>query len=388
MAATVQFRVNPEVLKWARETSGVPIEDAAKRLKVLPSAYSRWEAQEAFLTLAQARSLASYFKRPLAAFLLPGPPPEPSPPRDFRTLPGTEGQFDRKTLLAIRKALRLQSLAKDLMQGLGRETAPQLGKAKFSEQPEQAALSERARLGIDIERQQEWKDEWEAFREWRAAIERHNVLVFQLPMPVEDARGFSLADREPYAVVASSSDAVRARIFTLFHEFAHLLLRTPGVCLPQLDKSPQNNEPELERWCNRFAGTFLIPDSGVSIASRNRGGELTGEALRDAVEDIARRFKVSQQVALWRLRDLERVSNQTFQTALNRLMARAKQTKQRGGPVAVAKKCLAENGAFFTSLVLEAKGKGHVTYSDVADYLNVRLKHLPAIEASLAAVAA
>jgi cytoskeletal protein RodZ len=54
MASATQIRANPAVLKWARESSGVPIEDAAKRLKLSPSAFSRLEAEETSLTLTQA----------------------------------------------------------------------------------------------------------------------------------------------------------------------------------------------------------------------------------------------------------------------------------------------------------------------------------------------
>ena len=388
MASAIEIRVNPAVLRWARETSGVAIEDAAKRLKVPPSAFSRWEAEETPLTLTQARTLASYFKRPLAAFLLPGPPPEPGPPRDFRTLPGSQGRFDRKTRLAIRKAQRLRSIAKEIMRAMEREASPQLGNASLADDPEGVARGERERLRIDIEVQLTWQNEWQAFREWRATLEKHNILVFQFGMPVEDARGFSLSDEEPYAIVVSSSDAVRARIFTLSHEYAHLLLHTPGICLPRLDISPQKREVEVERWCNRFAGAFLVPDSGARPVLQTEEPELKGQALYDAVEDVARQFKVSEAVALWRLRDLGLISKQPFQTGMQRLLARAKQTKKRGGPVAPAKKCVAENGAFFTSLVIEAKGRGLVTYSDVSDYLDVRLKHLPEIESSLSVVAA
>jgi Zn-dependent peptidase ImmA (M78 family) len=388
MASPVQIRINPAVLKWARETSGVAIDDAAKRLKVLPSAYSRWEMQESPLTLTQARALASYYKRPLAAFLLSAPPQEPGPPRDFRTLPGAQGHFERKTRLAIRRALRLRSVAKDLMQGVGRECASQVGRANIRDDPEEASRRERARLGIDAQTQRKWKNEWQAFREWRAAIECQNVLVFQIPMPVEDARGFSLTDGEPFAIVLSSSDAVRGRIFTLFHEYAHLLLRTPGVCLPQISARPQRGDADVERWCNRFAGTFLVPDSGISSIAKAGPEGLSGRAAVHAAQTIATQFKVSDQVALWRLRDLGKVSNKSFQEEMGKCAARSNRTKRKIGIVAPAKRCISENGALFISLVTEAKAKGLVTYSDVVDYLDVRLKHLPEIESSLAASAA
>jgi Zn-dependent peptidase ImmA (M78 family) len=243
-------------------------------------------------------------------------------------------------------------------------------------------------LRIEVETQLKWKTEWDAFREWRAAIERNNILVFQLPMPVEDARGFSLADEDPYAIVVSSSDAVRARIFTLFHEYGHLLLHTSGICLPQLDGRSREHGAELERWCNSFAGAFLVPDPALSRTVQSGQAELEGQALYDAMGNVAREFKVSEQAALLRLRELGMVPRQSFHVAMEKLAARGKGVKKGGGAVPPAKRCVAENGPLFTSLVLEARGNGLVTYSDVADYLDVRLKHLPEIESSLAAVAA
>jgi Zn-dependent peptidase ImmA (M78 family) len=43
-----------------------------------------------------------------------------------------------------------------------------------------------------------------------------------------------------------------ARTFTLFHEYAHLLIRQPGV-------SDQNRKNSTEQWCNEFAAYFLMP---------------------------------------------------------------------------------------------------------------------------------
>jgi DNA-binding XRE family transcriptional regulator len=70
MSRSVQIRISPLVLKWARETSGATIEDAAKRAKVSALTFAKWEGQGTALSLTQARALAAYFKRPLAAFLL------------------------------------------------------------------------------------------------------------------------------------------------------------------------------------------------------------------------------------------------------------------------------------------------------------------------------
>ena len=86
MPKAIESSVKPSVLRWARETSGTNIEEAAKRLRVPASKYAGWETVESSLTLSQMRALATYFKRPLAAMLLPEPPSEPALPTDFRNL--------------------------------------------------------------------------------------------------------------------------------------------------------------------------------------------------------------------------------------------------------------------------------------------------------------
>ena len=67
------------------------------------------------------------------------------------------------------------------------------------------------------------------------------------------------------------------------------------------------------------------------------------------------------------------------------LLARGGKPKQKGGPVPPARRCLVENGASFSSMVLEARNKGLITYADVSDFLDVRLKYLPEIESALMA---
>jgi|DewCreStandDraft_5_1066085.scaffolds.fasta_scaffold00555_49 Zn-dependent peptidase ImmA (M78 family)/DNA-binding XRE family transcriptional regulator len=387
MGRNVKIPVSPQVLKWARETSGATVEDAAKRVKVPALTFARWENQGTTLSLTQARALAAYFKRPLAAFLLPEPPPERPLPRDFRTLPNRQGQLERETRLALRKARRLQTVARELMQSLERETTPPFAGVKPSDDPATVAGRERDRLGVSLDQQQDWQDEWEAFREWRAAIERQNILTLQFPMSVDDVRGFSLGDEEPYVITVSSSDAVRARIFTLFHEYGHLLLHSAGICAPRFEASSQRQELQIEQWCNRFAGEFLVPRLALQSLSLGRV-PLEGQSLADALSEGARRFKVSEAVMLFRLLHAGLVSRARFRETLADIQARDHRARRKGGPIRPARKCLAENGVLFSSLVLEARNRGVITYADVSDFLSVRLKHLPEIESSLMARAA
>jgi len=383
MGRAVQISVRPDVLKWARQTSGATFEDVARRIKVPAATLTKWETHETPLTLTQLRELSAYFKRPLAAFLLPKPPEEPPLPKDYRTLPDGKGMFERETWLAIRKARRLQSIANELILSMERDTKPQFSIARLPDDPESVAQHERERLGISLQKQQRWEHPWEALREWRNAVERLNVLAFQLSIPVEDVRGFSLGDKEPYVIAISSADAVRARIFTLFHEYGHLLLHDAGICAPRLETRAKRKEAEAEKWCNDFAGFFLFPQQALQQFSTQ--AKLNGQALFDVLNEAAGRFKVSEQVVLRRLLHGGLVSKTSYNNSMDELVAGARKSKQKGGPVAPAKRCLVENGASFPSMVLEARNRGLITYADVSDFLDVRLKYLPEIESDLMA---
>lgn len=80
--------VTPSALRWARESIGYTLEEAAKRLRVKPQML--WLAEEGgdYLTMRQAEAAARLYERPLAALFLPEPPQEEPQEAQFRRLPG------------------------------------------------------------------------------------------------------------------------------------------------------------------------------------------------------------------------------------------------------------------------------------------------------------
>ena len=387
MTKSLEVPIYPTVLKWARETSGTTIEDAAARLGVSPSTFARMEKSESSVPLSELRKLADYFKRPLAAFLLNRPPEEPEPPTDFRVLSNHGSRFTRETRLALRRAGRLQSAAAEIMRSIGEDHSPRLGTAGLSDDVRKIATRERKTLGVDVGVQLRWRDEREAFRAWRTAVERRNVLVFQLQMPIEDARGFSLSDGGPFVIAVSSSDVVHARIFTLFHEYAHLLLRSPGVCNPKTQTGTSLSKMPVERWCNQFAAALLVPEETLRDLLHRKFPDGFQSNLWEAIRVSSRAFRVSEQVALWRLFDLALITKTEFRELMGRLQ-RVRRAKKKGfAQFSASAKCFSENGRYFTSLVLEARGRNVISYADVADYLSLKLKYLPEVRSSLSKAA-
>jgi len=375
--ASQEISVAPSVLKWARETIGKSIEDVAKRLDLSETVVEKWERGEKRPTLKQLRGLSTFYKRSLAVFFLASPPQEAPPPIDFRTLPKTVRKpFSEKTLLAMRRARRLQSLAEDMNKALERKFRVEIGQATLSDDPQTLASRTRKRLKVLLEAQFTWKDEAAAFTEWKRRVEESGALVFELSFPIQEGRAFSFAEADLPAIVLNSNDVIIARTFSLFHEYGHLLLGQSGIC----DLSEEGKV--VEQFCNRFAGELLVPKQALLDHPLVKISRAVTAWSEEDLQQIARQFKVSREVILRRLLVVGRTTERFYQQKRDEWEHKLKEQHKRpkGGRRVPAKQCVRQNGISFTSLVLESARLEKITYRDVSDYLSVGLKHLAAVE--------
>jgi Zn-dependent peptidase ImmA (M78 family)/transcriptional regulator with XRE-family HTH domain len=382
---TVRANIEPAVLRWARETAGYAIEDAARRVPVKPERLASWEVEvgEVRPTIGQLRTLANVYKRPLSVFFLPEPPAEPPiEVHDFRQLPGQPpGTFSPAVLLQLRRARERRQLALDLLEDLEHPILPFGVKATLDDDPEQLGARFREILGVDLAAQARWTGIYDAFNAWRSRIEALGVLVFQMSrVEPEEIRGFSLAEERLPVIAVNTKDAPNARVFTMLHELCHVVLRRSGVCEPDEDRLRPSEERRVEVFCNSVAGAALLPMRALladEVVAINRGSRWPQEALAE----IARRFSVSRFVVLRRLLVAGRTTPEFYREKHEEWTADTRQNKRKteGGPppdrVAVA-----ERGQTFVRLVLQSYYQDRITLSDVSEYLGVRLKHLSKIE--------
>lgn len=248
--------------------------------------------------------------------------------------------------------------------------------------PETAAAKIREYLGIDLYTQFAWQSEKEAFGKWETALEKRGLITFQLPFPFEEARAFSLADERFPAVVLNLRDSTTGRIFSLFHELAHLLLNEVGICDIGDASILSPEEARVETYCNRLAADILVPEDALlnqpSVASVAGPSEWEDPPLAD----LARLFKVSKEVILRRLLSFGRTTEAFYERKRAEWQEKAKERARRKGgrKLPPARHCVRENGVAFVSLVLSAYQRGDVSCADVVDYLGIRLKYIPAVE--------
>jgi Zn-dependent peptidase ImmA (M78 family) len=370
---SLDVEVEPKVLQWAVGTSGWTQPEIVKKLKITPSTFQHWLTGEIRPSLRQLEELSKTIKRPLAAFFLSQPPEEATIPKDYRQLPEKEGKFDKKTILAIRRARRLQNISRELAENLNIPLQSVTSNVKQSDDPKKLGERYRKEFGLTEEIQKKMKTPYELFSFLREIFEKKNILVFQIPMLLEDARGFTLVDNTPEVVVVNSRDQIEARVFTLLHELGHVLLHESGVSMPERTLFIQRAFP-VEKWCNEFASAFLLPESIANVDFTEYKDTLTDTPT---LAKLSRRYKVSKSMLLYNMFKLHCISKKGYDSVLNRYQPEMAKEKPAGFVAPSAdKRCIQEKGEKFVSLVASNLEQGLITYSDALDFLSLKSNSL------------
>ena len=355
--------VTAAVVDWAIRESGYSLEDLAAKLRIPPETLRAWAGGEEQPGLTHLRALAAKLKRPLAAFLLPEPPVLPQPAVAFRSPPGTERrQLNPIERRYLREAGRLQRFLSWIAKELGEEPVV-LPPEHVDADPEGAAARVRAPFGVTLEQQERWASARAAFAAWRQALEDEGVLVFAFSMGQTSCRGFSLSDDYAPLVAVNTAWLASARIFTLFHEYGHLVTRTDSACLQGTRRWTSQAADGPERWCELFAAALLMPSDAVRqyLAQRRDGRP------DRVISTVANYFSVSQRAAALRLVKLGYITWDDYE-ALPPF-----EPKPSGSGMGRDRTQLREDqyGSRTTGLVGHALRREVIGRGDVLDYLDV-----------------
>jgi len=376
--------VQPTLLVWARQSAGFDLSEAAGKAKVDTEVLRRWEEGEGLPSIPQLRKLGEIYKRPLAVFFLSEPPQGFDPQREFRRLPGVTPQNESPELrLALRTALFRREAAMELYERLG-ETIPSFEVSVHpDEDPELVGQRIRELLGITWDEQLNWPSAHAALNSWREAIEGLGILVFQTGgIDIEEMRGTGVPHGPLPVIVINNADAPHGRIFTLIHEFVHILLAKGGHITSAIEGRHYPEDQLLERVSNRFAAATLMPRNDFLAEIIHRREVLTGG--NDALRRFANRIKVSAEAILRRLVSLHQVSESLYRQKRTEWQERSWfiSPESEGGPP-IQVKIIAAVGRSFVSLILEGYQRNAISSSEVSDYLGVKLKYLDRIAGEL-----
>ncbi len=306
---------------------------------------------------------------------------------DYRRLPASTQRLESPELIAeIRRAFYRRELVLELAEDW--EDAPRHleAYASQSEGAERVGARVRHLLGVPLQEQIHWKGDYGALHNWRFALEAAGVLVFQAwGIDISEMRGLSVPERPFPVIMVNVKDSARGRIFSLLHEFTHILLRDSSLCDLSYYREPRSPDlREVERFCDSVAAAALIPKDDLLaqtvVARKSKRSEWSWDELRW----LSSRYVVSDQALLRRLLTLNKIDDSFYWQTLKGLQKRYKKRKKpdsssSGGPHP-SEKVLSNAGQFFTELVLDSYRDERITAADLSDYLEVKLNHIPRIE--------
>lgn len=387
MATSPPARVNPPLLTWAREESGYDSETVARRLSVKPERLLAWEHGKLAPTVRQAQKLAKLYHRPFGVFFLPQPPAILPLAAEYRRLPGIRpGRETPELRLALRVMSQRRDVALELSEELGDGFPDFRTAAQLTESPNEVGRRLRLLLGVTQEEQLGWRDEWQAWRRWREAVEAVGILVFQFPsVDLEQARGVSLL-RFPLPAIGINTreSAPGARIFTLLHELAHLAL----ACGEQEKAALREMRDEVawsevERFSEEAASAALIPEEVLDEFLSDR------VIARDQwdvprVRELARKLRVTPLALATRLRavgELTWEGYRRWKSAWGEYL-RSLQPRQ-GGFAAPVEKSISRGGRPLVRLVLGALDANRITAVRACQVLDLRFDQFDKLRTEL-----
>lgn len=382
LSTTEERWLNPAVLKWAREWRGRTLEEAAKKAKKSVHDIQAWERGEKTPTVKQARDLVTYYDRPFLELLLPEPPqlPEPISLPDYRTRRGTERPAQNWELRDIQQWAATQRInALDLYSEIGEQPPafPQALFAQLGETPAAAASRSREILQFPIEQQVRMtgKEAKKLPDILRQLFEGVGILTLRrTDLAKLRVRGICIAEF-PLPVIVFTREAPSAQVFTLVHEFAHVLRRQSGVS-GTLDRKAASTA--VEGWCNRFTAAFLMPEDYMRLVAGARP-DRPAATIRDAkLAEYARGLRVSPHAMLIRLVDLGYVEADYYWNVKKPEFDEQEGAYKGGGRSTYhGSRYRAAQGDLYTGLVLEAWSSGRITNHNAAEFMGIKnLRHL------------
>ena len=300
--------VEPEILRWARESAGLSVEEAAAKLDIkdargvaAATRLATLEAGEGSPSRPLLLRMAKLYRRPLVAFYMSAPPQKGDRGEDYRTLPERNTGAEPLVDALVRDIRARQSMIRAILVDEDEaEPLPFIGSMSMDDGVGAVLASIRQTLDVDLAAYRTQSSPEAAFGLLRAKAEAVGLFVVLIgnlgshhtALDVRAFRGFAIADPLAPFVVINDQDSKSAWSFTLLHELAHLWIGATGV-------SGAFPESQVERFCNDVASNFLLGSNELDLIGVDRRTELNNAAR--LITQFASDRQLSRSMVAYRL---------------------------------------------------------------------------------------
>ena len=377
--------INKDMLIWARgETPFATTADVEAQQKgIKAEKLALWENGEELPSITEAKKLASLYKVPFAAFFLSAPPEKaPKNYADRRTYGGT---VYRETSYGLWKEIERITQNRKIMLDYSD------GETEYEEIPAfdgNASVKDIARtirefLGIKPPYRTKSLYKANAFSYFRGILEAKGIIVAQITeVSLAEMKGLSMYYDKYPIIAVNNKDYERAKVFSLFHELAHIIRRSSSLCMIDFD---ERNDDE-EKLCDKIAAEILMPDASFKSVAKELKEEYYGWSS-PCLQAIGDRFAVSSAAVVRRLYELGIISYPEYQKLYKKLSDEFEAKKLAEDMaqdddfrIKFYIKYLSKEGYLFPRIVVSAYNRGDLSYGELCQTLNMKSKHISSIE--------
>lgn len=353
--AITRIKIKETLKQWAFQTTDISEESLQKIISK-----NKWlqKDSEIYLepTVKQLGLLANQLHIPFGSLLLSTPPKDDNIRLAFRTQQNAPANVSLTVRDIIYEMKRKQAWFKE-ESSLATQKLTLIGTAdKLDNSQSLAVLSEFLTLN-------HFQEPRELFNDLRNQLAKLGILNMQKgsaglgnnrPLDVEEMRAFVLLDDYAPLIFINQKDSYTARIFSLVHEFVHILRGSDELL------SDKNNDLIEEQNINKITAAFLMPESKFKdIFNVNK------------ISKVASYFNTSIEATVIRAKTLKLISN-SFSIPAPEIFIN-KQSKSGGNPYNTA---LSLNDRRYMNALVSAQENGRVQPTQAASLIGISYKML------------
>ncbi len=380
--------ITPMILKWARESARISLEDSAKKVNVSIEKFTTWENGTEYPTIRQAQILAKTYRRPFSLFFLPEIPRDFHPLQDFRKSDSLK--LDTASLFIIREIQQKQTWISELFEDSREEPLNFVGKFSINSNAKDVANDILTTLNITPGNYQK-----EPIKEWVEKTELAGIFISRtsfihskLVLNKDIIQGFAIADKFAPFIFINSKNWKAPQLFTLVHELAHIWISESGISNEiDIDFSEKNISKynPVELFCNQVAANVLMPEEKIRELSNydfSSNKEIFQNAKIFGISSFAllvRALKLNI-ITQAEYKSLKLEAENEFANFLEREeLKKEKQKKNAGGPDPYLLK-LNKNSRLFTRVVMDSFKTGMISPSIASNLLNTQINKFQKFE--------
>lgn len=276
-------------------------------------------------TVAKIRDLSKKSKIPFGYFFLNEPPVENFGILEFRTV-GSEAQnaYSRDLYDTVTQMTDILEWIKQDRVTNNFEKIEYIKSISISNGIESASNHIRniLKLEPDFVISSKFNDPDKAYKNIKKLISDSGTTVMQngcvgnntkRPLSVEEFRAFALIDDYAPLIFINTKDSIKAKVFSLLHEFVHVCLGQNSLYNLQ-DDGDSHKLSDIEVFCNAVAAEILVSKELLKIS----WVENSDDNISDKIKSLSKVFCASSsQVLIRRLFDCDLIDKNTYFSQIN-----------------------------------------------------------------------